>query len=241
MGDLKKQLASSRTRRRGRGKIGEKIEEILTRTHTARYIDVRIVTREDHSYRQERRGRPGSDTRYRRITKRRHDIEWSLNDEKIAYDRKSDGLYPLLTNDRTLSARQVLEAHKRQPSVEGRFRDLKSVNEIAPIFLKNEGRIEALFFLYFLALLVQGLIEREVRQSMRRKEIEELPIYPEERSGKSPTAEQILRLFGLIERHRLMKHGALVQTFVTELTELQKTVLKLLGVSESAYKDLEDM
>ena len=44
--------------------------------------------------------------------------------------------------------------------IEKRFEQIKSVHEIAPVFLKNEGRIEALFTLYFLALLVQALIEK---------------------------------------------------------------------------------
>jgi transposase len=48
------------------------------------------------------------------------------------------------------------------------------VHEIAPVFLKDEGRIEALFTLYFLALLVQALIERELRLAMTR--IDELPL-----------------------------------------------------------------
>ena len=55
------------------------------------------------------------------------------------------------------------------------------VCEIAPVFLKDEGRIEALFTLYAIALLVQALIERELRQAMAREGIEELPIYPEQR------------------------------------------------------------
>ena len=70
-------------------------------------------------------------------------------------------MYPLLTNERSLTPRQVLEAHKRQPCIEKRFEQLKTVLEVAPVFLKNEGRIEALFTLYFLALLVQALIERD--------------------------------------------------------------------------------
>ena len=37
------------------------------------------------------------------------------------------------------------------------------------MFLKNEGRIEALFFLYLLALLVQALIERQVRLEMEKE------------------------------------------------------------------------
>ena len=39
--------------------------------------------------------------------------------------------------------------------IEKRFEQIKTVHEIAPVFLKDEGRIEALFTLYFLALLVQ--------------------------------------------------------------------------------------
>ena len=41
------------------------------------------------------------------------------------------------------------------------------MHEIAPVFLKNEGRIEAMFTVYFLALLVQALIERELRHAMK--------------------------------------------------------------------------
>ena len=52
--------------------------------------------------------------------------------------------------------------------------------------LKNEGRIEALFTLYFLALLLQALIERELRRAMARQGIPELPLCPEERHGKPP-------------------------------------------------------
>jgi hypothetical protein len=39
---------------------------------------------------------------------------------RLACDEKSDGTYPWLTNDRSLAARQVLEAHKRQPNIEKR-------------------------------------------------------------------------------------------------------------------------
>jgi hypothetical protein len=37
------------------------------------------------------------------------------------------------------------------------------VHGIAPVFLKNEGRIEALFTLYFLHSFVQATIEHELR------------------------------------------------------------------------------
>ena len=116
-----------------------------------------------------------------------------------------------------------------------RFKQTKTILEIAPALLKNEGRIEALFFLYFIALLVQALIERELRSAMERENLDDLPLYPEERANHRPTAEQILRLYSLIERHRLREDGREVQLFEPELTDLQKQVLSLLGVPEAAY------
>ncbi len=144
-------------------------------------------------------------------------------------------MYPLMTNDRTLSDAQVLEAHKGQPMIEKRFEQIKTVHEIAPVFLKNEGRIEALFTLYVIALLVQALVERELRQAMARDGLAELPIYPEQRQCSHPTTEQVLRLFSLAERHQLRQHGQTVQRFDLALTELQRQVLGLLGVPTSAF------
>ena len=97
----------------------------------------------------------------------------------------------------------MLTAHKGQPRIEKRFEQLKTVHEIAPVFLKNEARIEALFTLYFLALLVQALIERELRQAMQAAQIEQLPLYPEARACRRPTTEHILRLFSLAEPRKI--------------------------------------
>ena len=145
-------------------------------------------------------------------------------------------MYPLLTNDRGLTPVQVLQAHKGQPTIEKRFEQIKTVHEIAPVFLKNEGRIEALFTLYFLALLVQALIERELRLAMQREKLTQLPLYPEQRRCKHPTTEQILRLFSLAERHTLRSAQRTIQVFTTDLTDLQCQVLSLLGVAPQAFQ-----
>ncbi len=233
---LRERLAGAKTRLRGAADIDLQVKSILEKHYVSRYLKVIRTVREEHLFKQTQRGRPGPETAYRKITKRRFDIEWSTDEEAIAYDHKSDGMYPLMTNDRTLSAAQVLEAHKGQPMIEKRFEQIKTVHEIAPVFLKNEGRIEALFTLYFLALLVQALIERELRLAMKRQSIEELPIYPEQRQCAHPTTEQILRLFSLAERHKLTQGGHTIQVFEAELTPLQHQVLALLGVSERAFR-----
>jgi transposase len=216
--------------------IDFQIKTILEKHHVARYLKVERTVREDHIYKQARPGRPGLKTAYRKVIKRRFDIEWTIDQEAIAYDHKSDGMYPLITNDRAMSPAQVLEAHKGQPMIEKRFEQLKTVHEIAPVFLKNEGRIEALFTLYFLELHVQAIIERELRLAMKQENIAELPLYPEQRDCARPTTEQILRLFSLAERHQLMHEGKTVQVFDVEFTQLQRQVLALLGVSEDAFR-----
>jgi transposase len=233
---LRARLAGAKTRLRGAAEIDLQLKVILEKHHVGRYLKVRRTVREEHQYKQTQRGRPGPDTAYRKITKRRFDIEWTTDDEAIAYDHKSDGMYPLMSNDRSLSPGQVLEAHKGQPMIEKRFEQVKTVHEIAPVFLKDEGRIEALFTLYFLALLVQALIERELRLAMKREHIDELPLYPEQRQCRRPTTEQILRLFSLAERHKLIEGAHTVQVFDVPLTDLQHQVLTLLGVSEQAFR-----
>jgi transposase len=232
---LRQRLASAKTRLRGAAEIDQQIKLIVDKYHVARYLKVRRVVREEHVFKQTHRGRPGPDTAYRKVTKRRFDVQWSTDEEAIAYDRRSDGMYPVMTNDRQLTAAQVLQAHKGQPMIEKRFEQLKTVHEITPVFLKDEGRIEALFTLYAIALLVQALIERELRRAMARERIEELPIYPEQRQCSHPTTEQVLRLFSLAERHQLMQHGHVVQAFHPTLTGLQRRVLALLGVPPTAY------
>jgi transposase len=234
--ELRTRLAGAKTRLRRAPQIDEQVALILEKRQVGRYLKVRRRTREENRFKQTGRGRPGSQTVYRKITRRRYDLEWTVDEDAVAYDHKSDGMYPLLSNDRSLSPAAVLQAHKGQPMIEKRFEQIKTVHEIAPVFLKNEGRIEAMFTVYFLALLVQALIERELRRAMKSGNIDDLPLYPEQRSCERPTTEQILRLYSLVTQHRLLQDGSTVQVFEAELTDLQSEILTLLGVPRQAYR-----
>jgi len=234
--DLAHHHLHGRPRKQVRAEVWKQVTSLLEARRVSRYLKVTLRAVEQHSFRQERRGRPGPDTKYRRGTKQRWQITWQVDEEAIAYDHRSDGMYPLLSNDRSLTPSQVLEAHKRQPVIESRFKQIKTVHEIAPVLLKNEGRIEALFFLYFVALFITALLERDLQRAMAREEIQELPLYPEERNTKRPTADQLLRLFSLLERHRLYQAGEEVQVFSPKLTDLQTQVLALLEVPPTVYR-----
>ena len=234
--DLKARLAAPKSRIRKAPQIQKEIQEILGRVTSGNYLEVHKTRIDIHRFKQQQRGRPSSKTTYRRITRRRWDVVWTVHDDRIAYDKKSDGMFPLLTNDKKLKPAQVLEAYKGQPVLEKRFEQCKTVHEIAPVLLKNEGRIEALFFLYFLALLVQALIERELRRAMKKSKITELPLYPEERLCKHPTTEQVLRLFSHAQRNVLIEKDRVVQVFESAFTPLQRQILQMLGVPPKTFR-----
>jgi len=75
----------------------------------------------------------------------------------------------LVTHVDELSDREVLEAYKKQPLVEKRFEQLKTDFKAAPVYLKEVRRIRALLCVYFLVVLVEALLEREMRRAMHRK------------------------------------------------------------------------
>jgi transposase len=232
---LEEKLRGPRPRLRSQPQIEERLWKIVTRLRVRNYVRAWVVPLEIPRFRQERRGRPGPDTRYLRSIQRRFTIGFEVDQETIEYDKRSDGMYPALTNDKSLSLRAVFEAHKGQAGIERRFRQTKAVHEIAPVFLKNEGRIVALFTLYFVALLVEALIEREIRNSMKASGIKALPLYPEERESSLPTANTIFRIFSFVDRETVFEDGRTVANFEPELTDLQKQILNLLGVPLSAY------
>lgn len=104
------------------------------------------------------------------------------------------------------------------------------------MYLKDVGRIQGLLGVYFLVLLVQTLIEREVRQAMQRHQLSSLPLYPEDRACARPTTQRVLELFEPIQRHELTRHADdQPETLITELSAAQRQVLKLLGLAPNHY------
>ncbi len=128
-----------------------------------------------------------------------------------------------------------MKKYRYQPKLEKRHEQLKTVYAVAPAFLKNEGRIEALLLLYFLALLVQALIERQVRLGMDAEGFDGLPLYPENRDCHAPTANRIFEVFQPVQRHELRRDGKLVQRFDPELTPLQHHLLRLMEAPREIY------
>jgi transposase len=108
-------------------------------------------------------GRPGRETEYRRVQKGvRIVFHIEENVDVIQADARCDGIFAMMTNDRSQSPAELLVIYKYQPFLEKRNEQLKSVLSVAPVFLKKPERVAALLFVYFLAVLIFALIEREI-------------------------------------------------------------------------------
>jgi transposase len=215
--------------------LQRRADKILARFKVSGWIRIEIALERMEEFKQKTRGPATEDTDYRKIIKWVPRLSAKRDLEGIAKSAAMDGIFPLATNT-ALKPAEVLDAYKYQPYLEKRHALLKSGLQVAPIFLKKNDRIEALMFVYFLAQFVAALIERELRGAMKNQDIPAIQILPEERPSKSPTAEQVFRVFEPRARHAL--HGAegqLLETFSDPLTPIQKQVLDLLGIKPTTY------
>jgi hypothetical protein len=231
---LNLRLAGPRCRLRTRTAVEEAVAQALG-PYAGRWIHVQIVEETTERYRKVGPGRPGPQSRYVREVRSRWRLRWEVDPATVRADAASDGMFPLLTNDPNLTLAQVLAVYRYQPRLEKRHQQLKTVQQVAPVCLKNEARIEALLFLHFVALLVHALLERAVRQAMRQKGITALAVYPESRPAAAPTAPRILEVFRDLYRHDLYENGVLRHTFEPQINPIQQQVLDLLGIPVAAF------
>lgn len=232
---LQEQLRSPRSRQREAGKVQDTLAKILRDTGVTGWIQAEVRQREEETYRQQKRGRPGKDTVYLKEVSTRLDLDYTIDAEQVKREGKTDGIFPLVTNDEHLDALEVLHAYKRQPQIEKRFEQLKTDFAVAPVFLKDVGRIEALFCVYFFVLLAESLLERELRKAMEREGLKALPMYPEGRPCRRPTARRLIDLFEHLQRHTLEDAAGRSTTLAPELSPLHRKLLRLLGIPATLY------
>lgn len=180
-------------------------------------------------------GRPGPNSVYKIVTKTYYGLEWSVNKDAVKKKSNADGFFPLITNIKNLDMKIILKHYKYQPHLEKRHSYLKSVLGVAPVHLKTPERIEALLFLYYLALMIYALMERDMRKALRRAGLKSIPIYPEKRECRRPSAERILASLQNVSRHELWENGRLKDIFFDTLNALQMKVLELLGIQMKHY------
>ena len=123
------------------------------------------------------------------------------------------------------------ELRDRLQSPRSRMRDRPRV----AVFLKEASRIESLLCVYFIALLLQTLLEPELRRTMASQAIDSLPLYSETRDCKRPTARRVIDAMESISRHRLITEDGALQDLFTDPTPPQHQLIKLFGDETATY------
>jgi transposase len=211
-------------------------ERLLAEEQVSGLLRVVVERQVEEAYRQVGPGRPGPNTEYQRVESWRYRACFEEDSAALTREARCDGLFPLLTNDTTLSLEEALGKYKYQPFIEKRHEQLKSVFGVAPVWLKNVGRIESLLRLYYVVELTQALLEREVRRRMEESGLESLALYPERRLSEAPTAGLVLAALEGHRRHRLLDgEGVELRRFHDQLPEAARELLELLGVERAPY------
>jgi transposase len=226
---------------RYRLKTREQIEKAVKKALKGAGIYLSVAVHEEITIEQVQigRGKPGPNTRYKNEEKVTYQLEWKQNESEIRKAQRTDGFFPLVDNT-TLEPVDVLRTYKDQPYLEKRFSTKKSVLEVAPVFLKTPQRIEAMLFLYFVALMLVSLIERRIRAEMQEQQIDSLPIGPAGMHKKKPTWRTIMDTFDGIHLAMIEQSGQVIHTALKGLDTLRRHVLGLLKVPITTYSKLHD-
>jgi len=160
-------------------------------------------------------------------------LDWHFDPDTLAAEAAADGWYALLTNldPAEADAGEVLRRYKGQEVVERRYSDFKGPLAVAPMFVKNNRRIEALVAIICLALLIFCLIEREVRNGIA-PETKMTGIYPENRPMK-PTGRLIL---AALDGLRLIPATATGPPVIPRPTDTELRLLELLDTDPRAQR-----
>jgi transposase len=232
---LRDRLQGPKTRLTQREKVQQEVQEILQERDVEGLLAVEILEHDKEEYKQVTRGRPGKNTKYVKTVKKRFDLSWNVDVRQQQEAEATDGVFPLVSNDKEMTEEEILRAYKRQPVIEKRFSQLKTDFAVAPVYLKSVTRIHGLLAVYFFALMAQTLLERELRQAMHRRRIKSLRLYPEGRPCYRPTTRKVIDLFSGCQRHELKSSGCETQIVTTRLSPVQKQVVELLGLSPRGY------
>ena len=226
----------NRGKLRKRASINREIKKSLRNHSCQGLLDVDVTSRIRIQTKRLRRGRPRKGDPVRELRSSVYRLVFRRNKQAIRSEARTDGVFPLVTNRsaRQTPKKEVLLIYKYQPYVEKRHALFKSELEVAPVYIKKPHRAAGLVHATFLAMIVDALIERALRQGMKRSGIEALPILPEGRLTKTPTTARLLEMFSGLSWYEFERGGEAV-TFPIQLTTLQKQLLRLLGMDASAY------
>lgn len=130
-------------------------------------------------------------------------ISYKILKKAVEEAAKLDGIYCLMTNLKTASPKELIDAYRNRMEIERSFHQLKSFVEIRPIYHHNEERIKAHVTVCVLAYLLNNTVMHLTRQKKDFEELTAQSIYNYLKSCKlvelSASGEQKLKLTALTD------------------------------------------
>jgi transposase len=209
-------------------------QAILEKHKVEPWIELTIRTHIERR-RQRRRGRPGKNPRYQIRCRVSYSLHWLRNVQALHQAARIDGIFPLLCTDVSVSPKDVLKAYKYQPHIEKRFSQFKSFHRAAPLLFKRIDRVEANMFVFFIALMIQALIERQVRQRLKETRAGPLRLYPEDRDAPHPTTSQVLKTFDGLSSYQITDNDQPVEDYHDPLSDTHRKVIALFDITEQQF------
>lgn len=191
------------------------------------------------TYKNSLPGRPSATRPIKKVPVIQNRFQIELQFIESAYDQAVSraGYYPLVTNKPAsqLSVKDAMMAHKNQYKVEHTYRRSKNRYRLEPIYLHTPERIEAYLFLFKIALQAVVLIERAARKNIQARDEGLDDFMPNQKDYRTPKAEYLLQKFDHMVSGNMRLSDGNDYGFVSELTQLQSDILKILDVPERCY------
>lgn len=213
---------------------------ILKTRKTQFFFSYRIINEPITTYKNKHRGRPPKNVKPEQIAVVKNHYRLQLEFDENAYQQaiSSYGYYPLLTNKdpASFSIEDAMLAHKKQYKSEHTYRRAKGPYSIEPIYLHTPERIEALMFLFKIALQMVVLIERTARKSIQQRDRGLDGFMPNRKDVRNPRSEYLLKEFEDIVQGQMPLPDGQSYHFVSELNDLQRDILSILQIPLCWYE-----
>jgi transposase len=192
----------------------------------------------DRPVKRKKRGRPRKDEVPQTETIFKCAVSFYKDSVRIGECKDKESTFVLITNaldEEKMNNRFVLQEYKEQSSVESTFRVLKDPYFINELFVKTPERVEALSYVFLIALMVLTLLERTVRENLKKED--KRIIVAGNRKTFTPTGVSIIETLDQIqtlviydeEQDRWERH--------CRLTVNEKRLIRLAGFAENIYTE----
>ena len=226
-------------------KLTESVEAILKKHRVKGFLKCEYVREVESKTKYIGRGR-GSKKREKKVEEiiRYQITKVTRLKKKIDAEKKKYGWKAYVTDvsRERLGFIDIVKSYRKQYRVERIFNRLKSRLNIAPFFVKREDQVEGITHLLMIGVRVITLVEFVVRRSLARSDekLVGLHLGNPRKAMSNPTCEKLLNAFSKITLTIIETEDSVIR-HLTPLSQLQREILKHLGVSASIYENLEVM